>query len=118
MKTVKLDPDTWYCGKNGAALRRNDGTMCCLGFYALQVAGLDESDITGEGEPEALGDGLDKAFGPQLVYKKYGGHTPLCTTLIEINDNKEEMSMEERCARLNAECEAAGAKFRFELEGK
>jgi len=52
MTVLKIDREKWCRGGNNgpSCLLNERGNMCCLGFGAIQITGLDPSDIKGYGE--------------------------------------------------------------------
>ena len=96
-----LDYSTWRCGgdvdghlgEGQTALLNEEGYMCCLGQFALQIEGVEEKNILNEGEPGELG----KQYDPVFVKKEeveYDdeyeySNTELADELIKINDAHE-----------------------------
>jgi hypothetical protein len=55
MRKLIIDRNTWLRGEGldvSALLREVDNKMCCLGSYALQLAGKKPEDILGKKEPK------------------------------------------------------------------
>lgn len=70
-----LDYSKWRCGEDGpnklgtgvTALLNDDGCMCCLGLWSLQL-GASEADLLNKGEPNEL-DTLIPVFAEEQIYK-------------------------------------------------
>lgn len=96
MKTLILDYSKWRCGEYSenklgvgkTALLNDEGFMCCLGQFGLQLnPALTECDIKGEGEPGDL-----KCYITLLSQENDEGRyisTNLSVEAIDINDKKE-----------------------------
>lgn len=101
MKKLTIDRKRWLRGEGSevsALLRKNDGKMCCIGFYALQV-GYTPTDIEDIQTPPSLSQqgaelkpDMLRLVTEQLNYQlKKPYHTrylanEVCADLMEIND--------------------------------
>lgn len=98
MNDLVIDRNRWARGKkNGlSSLLNDDGNMCCLGFAALQITGLSETDIQGFGQYEELTDHTDHLLehGTPFCEPYHGEHdydptimdTKFHNQAVEIND--------------------------------
>lgn len=99
MKTLILKKETWRCGGDGiyrngegeTALRNDQGFMCCLGQFSIQMdPDVSEQDIIDVGEPFEL----SNSFGLEdLVHD--GMNSELSVNAININDD-ENTTMDEK----------------------
>lgn len=95
MKQLIIDRSKWrtggrkYDASHGKTLLLNEeGNMCCLGFYCLQLGKLDENEIIDIGLPEDLVRGDLNADMLHLVHENDLRNTIFTTKAIEINDAK------------------------------
>ena len=100
MKTLILDYSTWRCGGDGinklgegnTALLNNQGFMCCLGQFSLQLNDeVKMITIEGLGEPHELQVEIDLlvTLDEDDIYsglENYASDTNLTKGAIEIND--------------------------------
>lgn len=91
-KQLTLDYSKWRCGdisqdnslgKADTQLLNEDGYMCCLGQFSLQL-GCKEEQILSQFEPDSTG-----IYIPFLTTKRDKRNTDLSNKAIEINDDPE-----------------------------
>ena len=113
MKKLIIDRKKWYRGRgaSGSSLLLSDGTMCCLGFYALSC-GKTEDDISGK-QLFAVGQNTNclvsaKGEAAWLGRKREG----LCVGLASINDDVF-ISQQTRESQISEIFENNGVKVKF-----
>lgn len=135
-KKLSIDRSKWVRGgveEYGESLLLNDlGSMCCLGFYCVQVLGLEYSDIKGLGD--ILGDFIcnevklsskhaegieleeyedDESLRWKYIYKKsLGCMVDREISFLSVNDD-EELSEEERERKLTELFSEIGVEVEF-----
>jgi len=104
MKLV-IEREHWERGTSSARLRKDNGQMCCLGFFGL-ACGIEPDTLLGAGSPEEI---ADRAWPDWALLDSEGAYhlmdSETIELLIEANDGKEatEPEREARIAELFAE---------------
>jgi hypothetical protein len=77
-------------------LRKDDGKMCCLGFYG-QACGISDRDLLGVAEPSGVNEYHPKIiWDTKLIEEKTGWGTKVCDALIRINDENSPDKVKEK----------------------
>ena len=103
----------WFRGKGGGAsvlLRRQDGKMCCLGFYGI-ACGIPVERLTGIPSPCRLANEVGIRM-PDMVADT-GHNSMLAASLIDTNDS-EILLEHEREAKIAAGFKEIGVTVTFE----
>lgn len=99
----------WLRGTKTSVLRNENGSMCCLGFYARKC-NIPASKLVGLGEPfELVEMGLKALPG---LFDKFGASTKLCTQLISENDERG-IELGERENRIKSLFKKIGVNVKF-----
>lgn len=128
--TTTIVASKWACGGRDTQLVNKDGTMCCLGFDAVQ-RGITAQKILEEGaalpsdfngEPSARAKKyasswaerieIDEALG-KLVGRSAGSRMDLEDVAVRINDSRRRMAKSKRVELLRPVFKAAGRRIRF-----
>lgn len=85
---LTIDRTKWLRGAGcepSRLLRKEDGKMCCLGFYA-KACGLTDDDIVGQPNPS----GVNRALPDEMLWL-FGqqNNSDECLRLMEENDSSE-----------------------------
>jgi hypothetical protein len=93
VKSFTVDRSKWYRGQGHSAssLLQEDGSMCCLGFYA-EACGVDRQYLLGKKSPANIDDVVNVPWKTILLMELGGvqgrGNSDRCMDLMDINDSK------------------------------
>lgn len=93
---LTIDRKLWLRGEGAeksALLRKDDGKMCCLGFYGL-ACGIPTEDLADKKQPNELKgvpntpypEWLTHNYVGDLDKKQYSGVSTACCSLMRVND--------------------------------
>lgn len=111
MKQLIIDRQTWLRGEgsdNSRLFRVEDGKMCCLGSFAIQLAGLTKDQIAGVATPDTIPIGNWGALLEMGTRTCRGKSEPaprpssVCFTLMDVNDKEEDPDKEQYLTELFA----------------
>jgi len=114
VKSFNIERKRWYRGRggDGSALLRDDGQMCCLGFYAL-ARGLTPDQIENVADPsEVAGDGLTRWPAWMMEDLDRRVQSAYTEALIDVNDDPG-LNERERESAIRKMFASNGVRVRF-----
>lgn len=101
-------------GEGPTELLNGEGTMCCLGFGAMQLGNLEESDILDRGDPASLERKIPRLTVPakDVIGRRVYKNSSFSGQAIQINDDNK-LTLKKRKSKLKNLFSKFGIVLRF-----